>query len=207
MDTIISQAIELLKESSGSVLATPEEFDYFSPSKKPVEKKPAAANLDPEMRQMVAKILPDMPLTSAIPDDGIAKKRAHLYQEKHLAAKVLVLSLGETGPALQFLQNVTKAIDTLLAPARLIEMRKIERENTWELTLNSPSLQLVLTPPFTAWKNLTLARFYRENPSSKTHFLRETSLLFLQPIASYLKNPDLKRELWKSLSSQLSTST
>ncbi len=212
MDRLIKQTIELLKEESssrGSILASPEETAYFSPQKKQAvpSKKSAAVEIDAEMRQMVAKILPDAVLASTIPDDASAKKMAHLYKEQHLTAKVLVLSFGETGPALQFLQNVTKAIDTLLAPAKLIEMRKIERENSWEITLSSPALQLILAPPFMEWKSISLARYYRENPSSKTHFLSSTPLLLTQPIAAYLKNPDLKRELWKNLSTLLSTST
>ncbi len=211
MDRLIHQAIALLKEESlsqGSILATPEEAAYFSPQKKqlpPKEKK--SIELDTEMKQMVTKILPEVALSSGIPDDAAAKKMAHLYKEQHMTAKVLVLSFGETGPALSFLQNVTKAIDSLLAPAKLIEMRKIERENSWEMTLSSPTLQLILAPPFQAWKSISLARFYRENPSSKSHFLKETPLALLQPLDAYLKNPDLKRELWKMLSSLLSMST
>jgi hypothetical protein len=211
MDRLIHQAIALLKEESlkqGSVLATSEEAAYFSPQKKqlpPKEKK--LLEIDAEMKQMVTKILPEVALSSGIPDDAAAKKMAHLYKEQHLTAKVLVLSFGETGPALSFLQNVTKAIDSLLAPAKLIEMRKIERENSWELTLSSPTLQLILAPPFQAWKSISLARFYKENPSSKSHFLKETPLLMMQSTEAYLKNPDLKRELWKMLSSLLSMST
>jgi hypothetical protein len=211
MDRLIHQAIALLKEESltqGSVLATPEEAAYFSPQKKPLPpKEKKSIEMDTEMKQMVTKILPEVALSSGIPSDAAAKKMAHLYKEQHLTAKVLVLSFGETGPALSFLQNVTKAIDSLLVPAKLIEMRKIERENSWELTLNSPTLQLILAPPFQAWKSLSLARFYRENPSSKSHFLKETPLLMMQPIEAYLKNPDLKRELWKMLSTLLSLST
>jgi len=211
MDKLIHQAIALLKEESftqGSILATPEEVAYFSPQKKqlpPKEKK--SIEIDTEMKQMVAKILPEVTLTTSIPDDAAAKKIAHLYKEPHLTAKVLVLSFGETGPALNFLQNVTKAIDSLLAPAKLIEMRKIERENSWDLTLSSSSLQLILAPPFQEWKSISLSRFYRENPSSKSHFLKDIPLALMQPTESYLKNPDLKRELWKMLSSLLSTST
>jgi hypothetical protein len=159
------------------------------------------------MKQMVAKILPEVALTSSIPDDAAAKKMAHLYKEHHLNAKVLVFSLGETGPTLNFLQNVTKAIDSLLVPAKLVEMRKIERENSWELTLSSPTLQLILAPPFQDWKTISLARFYRENPASKSHFLKETPVLLMQPAHAYLKNPDHKRDLWKIVSSLLSTST
>ncbi|HEY5236154.1 MAG TPA: hypothetical protein VIJ14_08255 [Rhabdochlamydiaceae bacterium] len=211
MDRLIHQAIALLKEESltqGSVLATPEEAAYFSPQKKQLPaKEKKQLEIDTEMKQMVTKVLPEVALTSGIPDDAAAKKMAHLYKEQHLTAKVLILSFGETGPALSFLQNVTKAIDSLLVPAKLIEMRKIERENSWELTLSSPTLQLILAPPFQAWKSISLARFYRENPSSKSHFLKETPLLMMQPLDAYLKNPDLKRELWKMLSTLLSTST
>jgi hypothetical protein len=211
MDRLIHQAIALLKEESltqGSVLATSEEAAYFSPQKKQLPaKEKKQLEIDTEMKQMVTKVLPEVALTSGIPDDAAAKKMAHLYKEQHLTAKVLILSFGETGPALSFLQNVTKAIDSLLVPAKLIEMRKIERENSWELTLSSPTLQLILAPPFQAWKSISLARFYRENPSSKSHFLKETPLLMMQPLDAYLKNPDLKRELWKMLSTLLSTST
>src|SRR5579862_1769124 len=137
MDRLIHQAIALLKEESltqGSVLATPEEAAYFSPQKKPLPpKEKKSVEMDTEMKQMVTKILPEVALSSGIPSDAAAKKMAHLYKEQHLTAKVLVLSFGETGPALSFLQNVTKAIDSLLVPAKLIEMRKIERENSWEL--------------------------------------------------------------------------
>ncbi|HEX4838998.1 MAG TPA: hypothetical protein VFU89_00980 [Rhabdochlamydiaceae bacterium] len=216
---LIHEAIALLKEESltpdsvlgsvsGSILATPEEAAYFSPQKKqlpPKEKK--VAEFDAEMKQLVTKLLPEVALSSGIPDDAAAKKMAHLYKEQHLNGKVIILSFGETGAGLSFLQNVTKAIDSLLAPTKLVEMRKIERENSWELTLTSPTLQLILAPPFQAWKTLTLARFYRENPASKSHFLKETPVLMMQSVEAYLKNPDLKRDLWKMVSSLLSMST
>lgn len=210
MDKLIQHTIALLKEESfthGSVLATPEEAAYFSPQKKQPPAAKKSPDIDAEMRQMVSKVLPEINLNGAIPDDAAAKKMAHLYKEQHLTAKVLVLSFGEAGPALDLLQNITKAIDSLLAPAKLIEMRKIERENSWELTLTSPTLQLILAPPFQLWKSISLARFYRENPSTKSHFLKEIPLLLMQPPEAYLKNPDLKRELWKILSTLLSTST
>lgn len=210
MDRLIPQALELLKEESlthRSVLATPDEMAYFSPKKQTNLKEQKSVEMDTEMKQMVQKILPEVAITSSIPDDASAQKMAHLYEQQHLTAKVLVLSLGETGPGLNFLQNVVKAIHALLVPAQLIEMRKIERENSWDLTLSSPMLQLVLAPPFQGWKTLSLSRFYRENPSTKSHFLKDTPLLLMHPTEAYFKNPDLKRELWKMLSSLLSTST
>jgi hypothetical protein len=114
MDRLIHQTIALLKEESlkqRSVLATPEEAAYFSPQKKQLPaKEKKSIEIDAEMKQMVAKILPEVTLTSGIPDDAAAKKIAHLYKEPYLTAKVLVLSFGETG---DFLQNVAKAIDSI----------------------------------------------------------------------------------------------
>jgi len=202
---LIKDAIEYLKQQTDpSVLATPEEQAYFSP-----KKEMSTFKMDPmtDIRQLVTKVLPDVPLAMAIPDDAQAKKRADYWKENHLAAKVIVVSFGETGPALQFLHNVTKAIDSLLAPAHLIDGSKIEKEKGWEMVLNSPTLQLVIAPPLMNWKMASIARLYRENPSSNTHFLQNTPLIFFHPVSSYLKNPDLKRELWKNLTSLLSTST
>ena len=85
------------------MLATPEEFEYFSPRKvtasSPKENK-VSADIDPDMRQLVTKVLPEIPLTTKIPDDTQAKKRAELWKEHLLTTQVLVLSFGETGQAL-----------------------------------------------------------------------------------------------------------
>jgi len=197
---IKEQALEILRQEKGPFLLSKEEHDYFFPQKKPMEKKAPTIDLMSDIRQLVRKTLPEAPLTETVPDDAPAKKLSELWKQKHLNAHVFVVSFGEGG---QFLQNVTKAIDSILAPAILLDGKQTD----WNLAFTAPSLKLVLTPPCTSWKTTPLAKFYRENPSHQNYFLNETPLLLMQPVAAYLKNPDLKRELWKSLSMRLSSST
>jgi hypothetical protein len=199
---IKEQALEILRREKGSFLLSKEEYDYFFPQKKvtSVEKKPVVIDPMPEIRQLVKKTLPEVTLTELIPGDASAKKMSELWKQKHLEAHVFVVSFGEAG---QFLQNVTKAIDSLLAPAILLDGKQTD----WNLAFKAPALKLVLAPPFSSWKTTPLAKFYRENPSHQTYFVNEIPLLLMEPVAAYLKNLDLKRELWKTLSTRLSSST
>jgi hypothetical protein len=136
----------------------------------------------------------------------LRKKSPTSTKEPHLTAKVLVLSFGETGPSFKFSTKCHQSHRFPPGSAKLIEMRKL-KEKIHGTHISLSSLQLILAPPFQEWKSISLSRFYRENPSSKSHFLKDIPLALMQPTESYLKNPDLKRELWKMLSSLLSTST
>lgn len=206
MESLKNQALELLRrEKSKTFLVSSEEYDYFHPKKGaplPLPKK--AADPMGDIRALVTKTLPDAALTTAIPDDAVAKKQAHLWQQTHLSAQVFVIGFADSS---EFLQNVVKAIDTHLAPAAWINGPQFEKEKNWELALAAPSLKLIIAPPFSTWKTTTLARFYKENPTTKALLLHTTPLLLMHPVADYLKNPDLKRQLWKTLSSLLSSST
>ncbi len=206
MNTLIRQAIDFLeKEKNQVILVTPEEHAFLLPKKNTPPSK--ECDLMPDIRGLVSKHLPDMKLATKIPDDAHAKKMGNLWKEHHLSSHIIVLSLGEQGADLQFLQNFTHALDRLLAPCRLLEMRRLERDNGWDLVLSSTHLKLVIAPPFQQWKNLQLSRFYRENPTAQSFFLKETPAVILRPVSSYLKNPDLKRELWKMVASHPSMST
>lgn len=200
MDQLIRDSIEFLKQESlkqDSLLVSAEEFEFFSSKKK----KPSEV-IDPEMQQLIKKVLPEIALQPEIPPDNDARRRSSLWKEPYLTAHVLVLTLGDA--AVQLHHNITKAISSQLAPAHLIE---IKTENSWELVLSSPQLKLILAPPLEEWKSLPLARFYKETPASKACFLQEILLILMQPAAAYLKNPDLKKDLWKTLFTLLSTST
>lgn len=206
MDRLISDALTFLKQEAllkETILVTPEEFDHFSPQKKaaPLEKKPEI--IDPEMRQLISKILPQIHLTTEIPSDQEAKHRSHLWKHEFLKAKVLVLC---TAPS-QFFHNLTQAIHTRLAPGQLVEIGPMEKEGKWEIALTSPLLKLVLAPPLEEWKSGSLARFYKETPASQATFLGNIPLILMQPASAYQNNPNLKKELWKTLASLLSMST
>lgn len=156
-----------------------------------------------EMRQIVEKTFPDFTLRETIPDDSHAKKMSRLWEETYLTAQIVVITFGEVGPGLEFLKNVTHAIDQLVAPAQLIEGSLLEKEQGWELLLNSPSLKAALCSPWSSWKSTSLSKHYKQNGSTQEQFLGRHKLFLLEPSLVYLKNPDRKRKLWQLISTQL----
>ena len=166
----------------------------------PVKSKPTS-----DIRVAVQKIFPELLLRDSIPDDRLAKKMAQLWEETYLSAKVVIIAFGETALHLEFLNQVTGAIDKLLAPAKLLDGEKFEKEHGWELLLNSPLLHTIICSSWASWKETSLARHYRQNGATEEHFLAKRPLLLLEPIAHYLKDPHLKRKLWKDLNLRLSS--
>lgn len=234
MDTLIQDTIDFLKEvarTKPTILATREEVNYFAPvipkkkvvappppppptfvpkTPEPVVVKQPTPALPPkknthETRLMVEKTFPDMVLRETPLEDSHARKMSRLWEETYLNAQIVVIAFGEVGPGLEFLKNVTKAIDELIAPAQLIEGSMLEREKSWELLLNSPALRNILCSPWNAWKTTTLATHYRQNGATQEQFLGKHPLFLMEPSVNYLKHPERKRILWQLIHTQLSS--
>jgi len=166
--------------------------------------RPAADPMN-DLRALIASSAPAFRLKDQIPSDAPAKKIAGLWQEELHTMAAAVLAFGQTGAELEFLHNVAKAVNSLLVPAKLIDASRFEKENKWDLFLQSAGLKCVIAPPFESWKGSKLSAFYRENPAAGSFSLQNAPLLLLQPVKLYLKNPDMKKGLWTSLVSQLSS--
>ncbi len=235
MESLLQDTIDFLKEvarTQPTILATREDVDYFAPvmpkkkvavappppppptfvqkKPEPVEVKPPAPVTPPkkntfDTRLMVEKTFPDMVLRETPLEDSHARKKSRLWEETYLNAQIVVIAFGEVGPGLEFLRNVTKAIDQLIAPAQLIEGTLLEREKSWELLLNSPALKNILCSPWNAWKSTSLATLYRQNGTTQEQFLGKHPLILLESSVSYLKNPEKKRSLWQLIHTQLSS--
>lgn len=226
MDELIKDTLNFIKQEfqpHETVLASPEDFEFFNKKQIPSSSQPVSHTpkseirpiLEPstkpapdpmeEMRQKIAKAAPQMKLRENILDDTEAKKIANMWQEHLKNIQVAVLSFGENGKNLEFLNNVAKAIDSLIAPAKVIDALRFEKEKKWQLFFESYPLKLILAPDIKVWKSTDLAVFYKENPTAASSVLGKSPLLFIQPIGSYLKNPKEKRALWKAIVSQLSS--
>lgn len=177
-----------------------EKVDPLPAPKPQIEKKNFA-----ELRSWVQKILPELSLRETIPSDALAKRMSCLWEKTYLSAHVVIIAFGEVGIGMEFLKQVTSAIDKLLVPAQLIEGTNLEKERGWDLLLSSPSLKTVICSPWASWKTTSLAKYYRQNGSTGEQFLGSYKLLLLEPSLIYLKHPDRKRELWKMLSTHLSS--
>lgn len=208
MDDLVKDVLDFIKQeyaAGDAVMASPEDFAYFQEKKeepKTLELEPQAMPQMDSMEEMRALVNKVTPVKMAVPDDKEAKKIANMWKEQVHTTEVAVLSFGDKS---EFLKNVTKAITSLLAPAKLIDAGRFEQEKKWELFLSSSPLKLIVAPDFSVWKSTSLAMLYKEIPATGERFLGKTPVLTMLPTASYLKNPDLKRQLWTNLVSQLSS--
>jgi hypothetical protein len=201
-------SIPIPPKSSAKILPSPktlsEPVETILPP--PPTSKPATErrNLS-DMRQLIQKIFPDLSLRETIPDDALAKRMSRLWEETYLSAQVVIIAFEEVGIGMEFLKNVTSAIDKLLLPAQLIEGSMLEKEQGWDLLLSSSSLKIIICSPWSSWKTTSLAKHYLQNGATGKQFLGKHRLLFLEPSLIYLKHPDRKRELWKILNMHLSS--
>ncbi len=231
MDILVRQTLDFIKQefsphdtlpiSQGDLAYFHEEktlqVKVVDEEKKPImtEEKLPAFVLEPtaiqkkeemeEIRNLVKNAAPHLPLQLTIPDDSRAKKISNLWKEHLGAAEVIILSHGQTGDELKFLQNVAGAISSILKPAKVIDAIRFEKENKWPIFFSSFQLKLIIAPDMHLWKKTNLSTFYKENPVSSLHFLEKTPLLILAPISHYLKTTHLKKQLWKTIVSHLSS--
>jgi hypothetical protein len=136
-------------------------------------------SIDKEVKQWVEKVLPQVVIKEEIP------------QEKRVG--VLVLGRGEP-----MLQKMAQAISERFVPAHLIDIGK---EGDWEGLFGKEGLKLVVAPPLHEWQGLALSKSYANGCFGKV------SAILMRPQSDYDKDPELKKALWKMISSRLSSST
>lgn len=152
-----------------------------------------------DLRKIWAKINPSSPLLDILPDDEIAKKIASRWKTKNAAAEISILSYHEPPAQKALLEQIAKAINILLKPAQIVAAEPIEKEKQWEAFLAVPHLRLTIACDYTLWQLGGLMQHYRETPSQGTRHLGSIPVFLLPDLSLYLKDPLLKRSLWKAL--------
>lgn len=204
MKDLKKDVIHFLKKKTEKdlfVSAKPEDLAYFFP------KKDRSSDVFQDLRQTISQILPQIALTEHIPEDSYAKKISRSWENNWMQASVLIVSFENQKSSVDFLKNLSEAINQLLVPATWIDGTSIEKEKKWELILESSSLKFMILPPLEIWKKTSLIKWYRENSHTEKSFLNNVPIFLMNNISSYLKNPQEKRLLWNTLNSLLSTST
>jgi len=161
--------------------------------------KPAPDAGFADLQKLITKIIPGFPFVSAIPSDAKALQIAQRWKTKNQSAPISLLCLNEPPQQQKFLTNLALALDVTFGPARLIHAEGIEKENQWEAFLSVPELKLVIICDYALWQMPHLLQFYREVPNQMQRFLRDKPLMLLPDLTLYLKDPQLKRSLWKAL--------
>lgn len=155
------------------------------------------------LRALFQKIEPRLPILDTPPDDAHAKRRAQRWKTQTQIAPISLLFFGE-GPAEKaLLASIAKAIDAQFGPARLLSAESIEREKQWDAFLSAKELKWVILSDSSLWQLPELLRFYREKAPTASRTLKEVPLFLLPDLSLYLKDPLLKRSLWKALCQKL----
>jgi hypothetical protein len=156
-------------------------------------------------KSLFAKIAPGVPIVEEIPNDAIAKKIGGRWKTRNQTAPLSILHFTEPPEQKMLLEGIAMALDVYFGPARLIAAESIEKEKQWEAFLAVPDLKMIFACDYTLWQLRDLMRFYKETPAAGTRTLGKVPLFLLPDMSLYLKDPLLKRSLWKALCMKLSS--
>lgn len=187
--------ISLKKTKKNVEKASLECENEFIKTEKQEKKEP----LFDEMKDMLLSITPSIQIIQKIPDDTQAKKIASYWKMKKEITNIVILTFKESPKEIMFLKNLAFAIDSLYMRAKVISSTNLELSNKWDIFLSQKDLKLILACDYSIWKLKNLIKYYKESPSSKNHFLKDTPLFLLPEISVYLNEPLLKKSLWFSL--------
>jgi hypothetical protein len=166
----------------------------------------ATETLDPSsFKSLFAKIAPGMPILEQIPSDATAKKIGERWKTRNQTAPLSILYCNEPPEQKMLLEEIAKALDVYFGPARLVAAETIEKEKQWEAFLAVPALKMIFACDYTLWQLQDLMRFYKETPAAGTRTLGNIPLFLFPDMTLYLKDPLLKRSLWKAICAKLSS--
>jgi hypothetical protein len=156
------------------------------------------------VRNVLSVVAPELAILNEIPNDGIAKKIAERWKTKNQSAPISVLVYQEPPEQKALLEGIAKALDVYFGPAKIVSAEAIEKEKQWEAFLSVADLKMVIVCDYTLWQLHNLMHFYKETPAQSTRMVGNVPLFLLPDMSLYLKDPLLKRSLWKALCQKFS---
>ncbi|MDE3045317.1 MAG: hypothetical protein KGJ02_01540 [Verrucomicrobiota bacterium] len=159
--------------------------------------------LSKDWRDILKKVAPTLAIFPDIPSDTLAKKINSQWKTKNQTAPITILCDQEPPEQKALLKNIAKALDIQFGLARLVSAEPIEKENQWEAFLSVEELKLVVCCDYTLWQLPKLRTHFKEVPAQKNRLLGTKAIFLLPDLSLYLKDPLLKRSLWKALCHQL----
>lgn len=158
----------------------------------------------PSLRHLFSLIAPEVAILNEIPSDAIAKKIAERWKTKNQSAPISLLLFQEPPEQRLLLEQIAKALDVYFGPAKVVHAETIEKEKQWEAFLSVSDLKMILICDYTLWQLNGLLKFYKETPAQGERTLGNVPLFLLPDLSLYLKDPLLKRSLWKALCQKFS---
>lgn len=184
------------------------------PAPAPVRVLPPAPILSPppssplsdlsSVRNILSVVAPELAILNEIPSDAVARKISERWKTKNQTAPISILLFQEPPEQRALLEQIAKALDIYFGPAKIVHAEQVEKEKQWEAFLSVADLKTVIVCDYTLWQLNHLMHFYKETPAQGTRTLGNTPLFLLPDLALYLKDPLLKRSLWKALCQKFS---
>jgi hypothetical protein len=198
--------VEAQKPAQAAPVPKPKAEELLAAPIPELPQKPAEKNKRPDSQfgAILEKIAPELAILDKLPDDKTAKQIANRWKTKNQSAPISVLSSGELPEHKALLEEIATALDVTFGPARLIQGDGIEKEKEWKTFLSASGLKLIVICDSTLWQLHNLRHFYKETPAAGVRTLGETPVFLLPDLSLYLKDPLLKRSLWKAICSRLS---
>ena len=156
------------------------------------------------LRHLLKSIAPELAILDEIPSDALAKKIAERWKTKNQSAPISVLSLNEEPKQKAILEEIAIALDVYFGGAKIVNAELIEKEKQWQAFLSVADLKMVVVCDYTLWQLTSLMQHYKETPATGTRVLGNTPVFLLPDLSLYLKDPLLKRSLWKALCQKFS---
>lgn len=156
------------------------------------------------VRNVLSVVAPELAILNEIPNDEMARKVSQRWKTKNQTAPISVLCYQEPPEQRALLEGIVSALDVCFGPAKLIFAEPIEKEKQWETFLGVAELKMVIVCDYTLWQLHGLMQSYKEIPSQGVRTLGNVPLFLLPDLSLYLKDPLLKRSLWKALCQKFS---
>ncbi|NDD59067.1 MAG: hypothetical protein EBZ47_07465, partial [Chlamydiae bacterium] len=93
---------------------------------------------------LLPKITPSLKLLEKIPSDAKAQKIKNRWKNPFQIPEIPLLSLNH--PALNFLKDVSQAIDKHFFSSTVLDIALFEEKNTWDQFFQSPQLKVIVIP-------------------------------------------------------------
>ncbi len=180
----------------------------------PPSKKPIAAKEEPHLekpssdlssvRKILSIVAPELAILNEIPSDTTAQKISERWKTKNQSAPLSILVYQEPPEQRALLEQITRALDIYFGPAKIVQAEGIEKDKQWGAFLSVAELKTIIICDYSLWQLGNLMQFYKETPAQGIRLLGNVPVFLLPDLSLYLKDPPLKRSLWKALCQKFS---
>ena len=156
------------------------------------------------LKNVLSIAVPELAILNEIPSDATAQKISERWKTKNQSAPISILVFQEPAEQRIFLEQIAKALDIYFGPAKIVQAEGIEKEKQWGAFLSVADLKMVVVCDYTLWQLNALLQFYKETQAQGSRLLGTVPVFLLPDLSLYLKDPLLKRSLWRAFCQKFS---